>query len=280
MTNPIYTEKRDYLTNCYAKEMLDPVLDKIKAEAGITKGHFSVLVLDIDHFKAYNDKYGHLDGDEVLKYFASTLRLSLPAEDEIIIRFGGDEFVVIFPGKTSAETSTIANEMRKNLKRRPFLMRGRVFMMSLSAGIASYPADGRDVSDILAKADKAMYFSKAHGRGRVTQYSSMVMKSKIEKAVIVMGAIILSAALFIMLYEPARRTVLIKSIKGIKENIPLQIVPKYATPPDKVYLRSGSVIRGTIIHEDTKEVHLKLMVKEGEAITIIKKSQIEKIEQK
>jgi len=280
MTGPIYTEKRDFLTNCYSKEMLDPMLDKIKAEAGITKGHFSVLVMDIDHFKAYNDKYGHLDGDEVLKYFASTLRLSLPAEDEIIIRFGGDEFVVIFPGKTSAESAAVTNDMRKNLKRRPFLMRGRVFMMSLSAGIASYPADGREVSDILAKADKAMYFSKSHGRGRVTQYSSMVLKSKIERIAIVLGFLILISSLFVMLYEPARRTVIIKSIKGFRENIPVEIVPKYMTPPDRIHLRSGNIVRGTIIHEDANEVHLKLMTKEGEAVTIIKKSQIEKIEQK
>ena len=67
----------DFLTGFLSKESIDLTLDKLKAECGIDKGHFSMLMLDLDRFKAYNDKYGHLNGDDMLRYFAGTLRMSL-----------------------------------------------------------------------------------------------------------------------------------------------------------------------------------------------------------
>ena len=116
--------KRDFLTNCFTKEELKPFLDKVLFESGAYKKPFSILVIDVDKFKSFNDKYGHLCGDEVLKYFSSTLRLSLEGVQNMPFRFGGDEFVIVFPGATAVETYLHAVRIIKNVKSRHFLLKG------------------------------------------------------------------------------------------------------------------------------------------------------------
>ena len=71
--------EKDFLTGCLTKESIDSTLDRVRAQSSYGKTPFSVMVIDLDHFKEYNDKYGHMDGDEVLRYFSSTLRLSIRA---------------------------------------------------------------------------------------------------------------------------------------------------------------------------------------------------------
>ena len=126
--------KRDYLTNCYTKEELKPLLNKILFESGAYKKAFSILVIDVDKFKSFNDKYGHLCGDEVLKYFSSTLRLSLEGVENMPFRFGGDEFVIVFPKATANEAYLHAVKIMKNVRSRHFLLKGHQFLMSFSGG--------------------------------------------------------------------------------------------------------------------------------------------------
>ena len=166
----------DFLTGFLSKETIDVTLDKLIAESDIDKKPLTVLLLDMDHFKAYNEKYGHLEGDNMLKYFAGTLRAGLEAEQALIFRFGGDEFIVVFPEKKAREVYRIARNMINIFRRRPFLLRGRLYKMHFSAGIATYPTDGRKVEEIIHKADRAMYFSKTHGRAKATIYSHVFWK--------------------------------------------------------------------------------------------------------
>src|SRR3989338_2726809 len=107
--------RKDTLTNCYATEGFNPFLVQMEAEYVATRVPFSILIMDVDHFKAFNDKHGHLNGDEVLKYFSSALRLDLEDEVNVPFRYGGDEFVVVFPNKSANEAFSLAQRLRKNM---------------------------------------------------------------------------------------------------------------------------------------------------------------------
>src|SRR3989338_1580528 len=109
------------------------------------KKPFSVLILDVDHFKSFNDKYGHLYGDEVLKYFSSSLRLDLEDEENVPFRFGGDEFIMVFPNKTPNDAYHLAIRLRKNIRTRSCLIKGKQVSVTFSGGVASYPADANKI---------------------------------------------------------------------------------------------------------------------------------------
>ena len=267
--------QKDSLTMCYAKESLLPFMEKMRAEYAAYRKPFSVMLIDIDGFKSFNDKHGHMFGDEALKYFSSSLRLSLEDEDCVIIRFGGDEFVIIFPGRTPKEVCRLANHTENNIKKRPFLFKGREYHISFSGGIASCPHDGIEVQDILDKADKAMYFSKRHGSGRTTQYSQMqfVFMWLLRK-------IAVTTLLAMMLIITAIRVFHI-DLETIKAKIGLirktAFVPG-ASRPIKVYLRSGNSIEGIITDENDNDISLRFDMATGEGAVSIKKSDIKYID--
>lgn len=273
--------EKDFLTDCLTKEAINPTLDKVKAECKIYKRPFSVLVIDVDHFKTYNDKYGHLDGDEVLRYFASTLRLSLREEEVFIFRFGGDEFILVFPGKKGKETLSVANNVMKNLKRRPFLYRGRIFKLSFSGGIASYPTDGNDVEEILNKGDKAMYFAKTHGRRKTILYVHILRKTIQRIAFILAVLLLVTGALFYFRHSSYRYYVtgaFKKQIRNVNAALtPVTIIKEDSIALDSIYLKSGRILRGVIIRDDKDEIELNLNLETGKGTITVKKAEIARI---
>jgi diguanylate cyclase (GGDEF)-like protein len=166
--------KRDFLTNCYTREGLGTIMNTMVEQFQTHGKPFSFFLIDIDHFKKYNDRFGHIHGDEALKYFSSTLRLYLQENECYPFRLGGDEFVVVFPRTTTQECFALAKKLEKALKKRPFIYKDKQMrVISFSGGIASYPADGETLEELLENSDKAMYSSKKRGRGRTTQYRSL-----------------------------------------------------------------------------------------------------------
>lgn len=168
--------RKDFLTGFYTRESLVQSINRLKVSYETYKKAFSILLIDIDNFKLFNDKYGHLIGDEVLKYFASSLRLDMIAEQTTLFRFGGDELLVLFHAADSTEAYNLSSRMLTNLKRRPCNIRGHQLKMSFSGGIATYPTDGSTAEELLEKADKALYSSKRNGRAQVTQYHKIWLK--------------------------------------------------------------------------------------------------------
>lgn len=185
--------KKDFLTGFNTRESLVPAINLLRSSYDTYKKAFSLLILDVDHFKFFNDKYGHLLGDEVLKYFSSSIRLDLVSEQTTLFRFGGDEFLVLFHAADAEESYDLALRLLENIKQRPCNIRGNQLKMSFSAGIASYPQDGWTAEDLLEKADKALYVSKKSGRRCVTSYSQIWQK-KIRLMMILVG-VALGAAL-------------------------------------------------------------------------------------
>ncbi|MCK4987774.1 MAG: diguanylate cyclase [Desulfobacterales bacterium] len=131
------------------------------------KHPLSLLLLDIDNFKEYNDSYGHLEGDKVLVRFSQIIKSCLRANDSAY-RYGGEEFTVILPETTGDEAKTVAQRIRSSLEAEKYTPApGKVARITISIGVTQcYPKE--ELSTFIRRADKAMYLSKQNGRNRVS----------------------------------------------------------------------------------------------------------------
>ncbi|MEJ2100127.1 MAG: diguanylate cyclase, partial [Desulfobacterales bacterium] len=131
------------------------------------KHPLSLLLLDIDNFKDYNDKYGHLEGDKVLVRFSQIIKSCLRANDSAY-RYGGEEFTVILPETTGEEAKTVAQRIRATLENENFIPEpNKKATITISIGVTQcYPKE--ELSAFIRRADKAMYLSKQNGRNRVS----------------------------------------------------------------------------------------------------------------
>ena len=126
----------------------------------------SVLILDIDHFKAINDGHGHEGGDLVLATFATRLRATLRATD-LIVRWGGEEFLVVLPRTGPQELRLIAERLRTAIAEEPFPLPSGVLTVTVSIGAARMERDAAGFEEATRQADAALYRAKAEGRNRV-----------------------------------------------------------------------------------------------------------------
>ncbi len=132
-----------------------------------------VLMLDLDHFKDLNDRFGHPAGDEALRVFAELLRRSLRPGD-VPARYGGEEFAVLLPGADLQAAESVAERIRAGLEATPILLGpGIVAKITVSAGVAVAPSDGTERMALLAAADRALYGAKHGGRNRVVSAAAV-----------------------------------------------------------------------------------------------------------
>ncbi len=130
---------------------------------------FSLILTDIDHFKKFNDTYGHQVGDQVLREVARLVQQSV-REVDIVARYGGEEFAVICPEKSNDETVVPAERIRKAVESYQFMVDGKCVPITISLGVSEYPSDSKDKKDLIECADIALYSSKQHGRNRFTRF--------------------------------------------------------------------------------------------------------------
>lgn len=284
----LFEGKRDFLTNCFTREQLGPFLDRAFIESQMYNHPVSILLLDVDKFKHYNDKYGHLCGDEILKYFSSTLRLSLEGTEHYPFRYGGDEFVVVFPKKSGAEAYAHTVKIMKNMKSRNFLLKGQLFKMSFSGGISTFPADADSAEQLLGKADKAMYFSKRHHCGTTTLYTRIWVKRVTEAVGIALICVVALALFFgrgsILKGKPGEQ---VRSAASAASAVTQRSEPGKSAGRapqmkqeayDTIYLKSGGAMQGIVIREGPVETEIKLKMDQGEGLLIFKNSDIRSIE--
>ena len=160
--------EQDVLTGVFNKRYLERRIgDEIhRAEQEHTP--LSLFILDIDHFKNYNDTNGHVEGDQVLKTVGEILRRSI-REGDVAARYGGEEFVVIYPGAPKEVALRLADKLRWAVEAYPFRHGekqplGRV---TLSGGVANFPDDARSAVELMRSADQALYEAKSSGRNRI-----------------------------------------------------------------------------------------------------------------
>lgn len=127
----------------------------------------ALLLIDVDHFKQINDRWGHLAGDEVLRHFAALLRHGLQGRDTVLGRYGGEEFVLVLAGSTQAEAMARAATIRTALQQKPARLATGPVTFTASIGLAMDDGQG-ELSTLLAAADAALYRAKAAGRDRLT----------------------------------------------------------------------------------------------------------------
>jgi diguanylate cyclase (GGDEF)-like protein len=129
----------------------------------------AVLLADVDHFKKVNDTHGHLTGDEVLRALAAELRQAV-RESDLVGRFGGEEFVILLPNTAPEEACRIAERLRRGASAVQVLAAGATVSVTISIGVAALGRHGRDLFELLAVADLALYRAKNTGRDRVCLY--------------------------------------------------------------------------------------------------------------
>ena len=149
----------------------------------------SVFLLDIDHFKQYNDTHGHLPGDELLKRMGALLREN-SREHEVVGRYGGEEFLVVMPSTSKEVALRVSERIRSLVESTPFehaeaQPTGHV---TISGGVATAPADGEDIDSLLRNADAALYQAKRAGRNRVVAYASVELGGGDEHEALEAGA--------------------------------------------------------------------------------------------
>lgn len=145
------------------RRMMDALRSEL-ARAKRSGGHFSVLMLDVDHFKKFNDEHGHQAGDEVLVRFGKLLGETIRVYD-CAARYGGEEFLVLLSGTNEADAVAVAERICESMRSESFTG-GRV---TASIGVAEYPAHGDTTDAVIGRADEALYRAKRAGRDRVVR---------------------------------------------------------------------------------------------------------------
>ncbi|WP_294619027.1 GGDEF domain-containing protein [uncultured Roseovarius sp.] len=133
--------------------------------AQLPSGPKAIMVVDIDHFKTVNDRFGHQAGDSALCQFALRLKRNC-REDDIIARFGGEEFVVLLHNVSLADAQAAAERLCAKLREAPIILNGQAHRLTASFGVAPL-VNARELDDALAQADAALYRAKSAGRDRV-----------------------------------------------------------------------------------------------------------------
>jgi diguanylate cyclase (GGDEF)-like protein len=129
--------------------------------------HLSLMMIDIDFFKQYNDKFGHIMGDLVLKKLGILLKSALKERTSLVCRFGGEEFLVMLSGIDKPRSLIIAEELRQRIQNEKIVLRRQDTYITVSIGVASLPRDTKDEDELVQKADKALYLAKEKGRNQV-----------------------------------------------------------------------------------------------------------------
>jgi diguanylate cyclase (GGDEF)-like protein len=158
---------RDYLTNLFNRRHMEETLERELDRAARKRQSLGLVMLDIDHFKAFNDIQGHAAGDAVLKAIATMLQEQIRPYDAAC-RFGGEEFVLIMPDSSAETTAVRAEHLRAGISRLHIVYMDRdIGAVTVSIGVAIYPDHGSTGDAVLKSADTALYRAKEEGRNRV-----------------------------------------------------------------------------------------------------------------
>ncbi len=158
--------RRDGLTGLLNRRAMHDLLDAQAALRRRADDRFSVLMIDVDHFKAVNDRHGHAMGDRALVHIARLMAQSLRAQDRLG-RLGGEEFLVLLPGSDRRRALAEAERLRLGIRGTPLADAEGDVVLSVSIGVAEWGGAAEDTSRLLARADRALYRAKHLGRDRV-----------------------------------------------------------------------------------------------------------------
>ena len=165
---------RDGLTGAYNHRHFQEALQKELGRAERRGRPLTVLMLDIDDFKAVNDQYGHPVGDAILQRIVEEIRKEIRSDMDLLARYGGEEFTVILPETPVDEGMDVAERIRRRIDERLFRPpdSSDILRVTVSIGLATYPADARTKKELIEKADAALYRAKRAGKNAVAATAS------------------------------------------------------------------------------------------------------------
>ncbi len=161
----------DGLTGLYNRRCFNNMLEQKIGEASRMKVQLSTIMLDIDHFKNVNDTYGHKAGDDVIRFISRTIKNSVRKVD-FAARYGGEEFVILLYNASIEDAASIAEKIRMIVRDSSVNADGVHLNVTISLGVSSYPLPSMSSEDLIKNADTALYYSKEHGRNKVSVYNS------------------------------------------------------------------------------------------------------------
>jgi diguanylate cyclase (GGDEF)-like protein len=151
----------------YNRRYLEETMDRELHRSRRLKASLGVVMMDLDHFKAFNDNFGHAGGDAMLSSLATVITSGIRIED-IACRYGGEEFLLVMPGSSLETTRERAENVRQAVKALQVKYQGRfIKSTTISLGVAIFPDHGVTAEEVIAAADAALYRAKQAGRDRV-----------------------------------------------------------------------------------------------------------------
>lgn len=163
---------RDDLTGLYNRRFFQESLAAEINRATRSKQPFTLLFIDVDHFKQYNDRYGHPEGDKLLRELADILN-SRTRDSDLVVRYGGEEFIMLLSATAAEGAQHVAEVVRRSVEEHSFHGKGNGDgRVTVSIGIASFPENGWDAVTLLEQADKALYAAKNSGRNSVSRIAA------------------------------------------------------------------------------------------------------------
>jgi diguanylate cyclase (GGDEF)-like protein len=160
---------KDTLTGLYNRRFLEAIIDNLAAQVLRRETVLGILMCDLDFFKSVNDKYGHDAGDLVLKQTAQVIKDSVRKSD-IVVRFGGEEFLVLLVDVEKNKAVDVAEKIRKNIEIYDFKIPQGIVKRTISIGVSEFPTDADAIWEAIKYADVALYKAKEFGRNRVVRF--------------------------------------------------------------------------------------------------------------
>jgi len=158
---------RDHLTGLFNRRYMEETLERELLRASRKGLSLGIMMLDVDHFKRFNDTWGHAAGDKILRELGSLLLKKVRGED-VASRYGGDEFIIVLPDASREVTRERANRLCEHARRLKTHFKSQTFeMITFSVGVAAFPENGTTSEEILKAADTTLYRAKHEGRDRV-----------------------------------------------------------------------------------------------------------------
>jgi diguanylate cyclase (GGDEF)-like protein len=169
---------RDGLTGLHNHRYFQERLGEELIKADRYHKDLCLILMDVDHFKKFNDQYGHPEGDRILKAVADALARSVRNKIDTVARYGGEEFVALLPETSIQSGRELAERIRQKVESMILPKREGegVFRVTLSLGVAAFPFDAREQGPLIQRADEALYHSKAAGRNKVSVYNAQLSK--------------------------------------------------------------------------------------------------------
>ena len=164
----------DYLTGLRSRGYFEQQLELEIKRAERKHASFALLMLDIDHFKSFNDNYGHHVGDRVLREVSALLMRDM-REVDTVARYGGEEFVIILPETSQRGAMQVAERLRRNVEQTTFHLShpGAPQRLTISIGVAQYGGDGNHRDELIEAADSALYAAKEKGRNAIVAFEDL-----------------------------------------------------------------------------------------------------------